>query len=77
MKLFELCDMCLIETIKILEPQYVVGIGNFAYKQAKKALIGLNVNISKILHPSPASPAANKNWAEKAAQQLIQSGVWQ
>ena len=77
MRLFELCDLCLIETIKILRPQYVVGIGNFAFKQAKKALIGLNVNITKILHPSPASPAANKNWAEKATQQLIQSGVWQ
>lgn len=76
-KLFELCDLCLIKTIEVLKPQYVIGIGNFAYKQAKKALIGMNVNVSKILHPSPASPAANKNWAEKAAQQLIQSGVWQ
>lgn len=77
MRLFELCDLCLIETIKILMPQYVIGIGNFAYNRAKKALVGMNVNISKILHPSPASPAANKNWAEKATQQLIQSGVWQ
>ena len=77
MRLFELCDLCLIKTLEVLRPEYVVGIGNFAYNRAKKALIGMNVSISKILHPSPASPAANKNWAEKATQQLIQSGVWQ
>ena len=77
MRLFELCDLCLIKTLEVLRPQYVVGIGNFAYNRAKKALIGMNVSISKILHPSPASPAANKNWAEKVTQQLIQSGVWQ
>jgi single-strand selective monofunctional uracil DNA glycosylase len=75
--LFELCDMCLIKAIEILNPQNVVGIGNFAYNRAKKALVGMNVNVSKILHPSPASPSANKNWAEKAASQLIESGVWQ
>ncbi len=75
--LFELCDMCLMKVIEILEPQYVVGIGNFAYRQAKKALVGMNVNIYKILHPSPASPAANKGWAEKAAEQLKEAGVWQ
>lgn len=75
--LFELCDMCLIKAIEILEPQYVVGIGNFAYRQAKKALIGMNISVSKILHPSPASPSANKNWAEKATEQLKVSGVWE
>ena len=75
--LFELCDMCLIKAIEILSPQYVVGIGNFAYNRAKKALVGMNVHISKILHPSPASPSANKGWAEKATSQLIESGVWQ
>ncbi|MBQ7665689.1 MAG: hypothetical protein IJS42_03135 [Synergistaceae bacterium] len=74
--LFELCDMCLIKAIEILSPHYVVGIGNFAYKQARKALIGMNVNVSKILHPSPASPSANKGWAEKAEHQLKESGVW-
>ena len=76
MLLFGLCDMCLMKVIEILEPQYVVGIGNFAYRQAKKALVGMNVSISKILHPSPASPSANKGWAEKAELQLKEAGVW-
>lgn len=29
-----------------------------------------------ILHPSPASPAANKDWAGTAAAQLLAAGVW-
>ena len=76
MLLFGYCDMCLMKVIELLEPQYVVGIGNFAYRQAKKALVGMNVNVSKILHPSPASPSANKGWAEKAERQLKEAGVW-
>ena len=29
-----------------------------------------------ILHPSPASPAANRGWAEQASQQLEELGIW-
>ena len=76
MLLFGYCDMCLMKVIELLEPEYVVGIGNFAYNQAKKALVGMNVNVAKILHPSPASPSANKGWAEKAERQLKEAGVW-
>ncbi|HAE10628.1 MAG TPA: single-stranded DNA-binding protein, partial [Opitutae bacterium] len=32
--------------------------------------------IGKILHPSPASPAANRGWAEAAARQLEEQGIW-
>ncbi|MCC9642350.1 single-stranded DNA-binding protein [Rhodopirellula sp. JC740] len=32
--------------------------------------------IHRILHPSPASPAANKDWAGKATQQLQECGLW-
>jgi single-strand selective monofunctional uracil DNA glycosylase len=33
--------------------------------------------LGKVLHPSPASPAANRGWAEAATRQLIEQGVWQ
>jgi len=32
--------------------------------------------IAKILHPSPASPAANRGWAEAAEKQMTASGIW-
>lgn len=32
--------------------------------------------IVKLLHPSPASPAANRGWAEAATAQLQAAGVW-
>ena len=73
-KLFEVCDLCLKNVVETLSPEFVVGIGNFAFNRCKKVLTGFN--ITKILHPSPASPAANNNWSEKVTEQLIMSGVW-
>jgi single-strand selective monofunctional uracil DNA glycosylase len=34
------------------------------------------LKIGKVLHPSPASPAANKDWAGAATRQLLEQGVW-
>ncbi|MBR1486233.1 MAG: hypothetical protein IJ597_03140 [Synergistaceae bacterium] len=75
--LFEACDSCLRKIIEILEPNFIVGIGNFAKDRALEALNGLDVKITKILHPSPASPHSNKDWDKKVTLQLIESGVWQ
>jgi single-strand selective monofunctional uracil DNA glycosylase len=35
-----------------------------------------SLRIETILHPSPASPAANRGWAKAAERQLIELGVW-
>ncbi|PHQ32839.1 uracil-DNA glycosylase family protein [Rhodopirellula bahusiensis] len=32
--------------------------------------------IHRILHPSPASPAANKDWAGKVTRQLMDAHIW-
>jgi single-strand selective monofunctional uracil DNA glycosylase len=32
--------------------------------------------VVRILHPSPASPAANRGWSAAATEQLIAAGVW-
>lgn len=74
--LFEACNSCLKEIIKILKPEFVVGIGNFSYERAIDSLESLDIKISKILHPSPASPQSNKDWDKKVTLQLIKSGVW-
>ena len=34
------------------------------------------LKIGRILHPSPASPAANKDWARKATDELKALGIW-
>ncbi len=70
------CDEFLRKITEILEPEWLVGVGNFAKNAAERACSGVPVKVSAILHPSPASPLANKNWAEKAESALVQNGVW-
>ena len=74
--LMEACDSHLCKVVEILEPEWVVAVGGFAEKRAKIALSNLKVSIGKILHPSPASPAANRGWAEQATKQMRAQGIW-
>ena len=73
--LYALCDEHLKNAIATLDPDWVIGIGDFAEKRAKD-VFGSTLKIGRILHPSPASPAANRNWAEAATRQLCESGIW-
>lgn len=72
------CDEHLVTLVRHLRPRHVIGVGAFAAKQAARALghAAIDVPIGTILHPSPASPAANRGWAEQATRQLIDLGVW-
>jgi single-strand selective monofunctional uracil DNA glycosylase len=72
--LFALCDQALIKTVETLKPTLVLGIGTFAEKRIKAAL-GDRVPIARVLHPSPASPAANRGWAQAAEKTLSQLGL--
>ena len=74
--LMEICDTHLRSVVEILEPEWLVAVGGFAEKRAETALDGLEVRIGKILHPSPASPAANRGWAEQATKQMNEHGIW-
>ena len=74
--LMEACDTHLRKVVEILEPEWLVAVGGFAEKRADTALGGLKVRIGKILHPSPASPAANRGWAEQAIKQMKAQGIW-
>ena len=73
--LFAVCDAALRKTVDLLEPKIVVGVGKFAEDRASAALAGIDVRIGRILHPSPASPKANRGWAEQAAQDLVALGI--
>ncbi|MCB9709361.1 MAG: single-stranded DNA-binding protein [Myxococcales bacterium] len=68
--LFECCDHALASTVRALAPAHVIGIGAFAETRALQALKGIDIKVGRILHPSPASPLANANWAQTVDQQL-------
>ena len=73
--LFELCDRALRRTIEHLRPRWVIGVGQFAEKRARAVLSDLDVQVGRVLHPSPASPAANRGWARQAEEQLAALGI--
>ncbi len=64
------CDAALRETVELLRPRLVVGVGRWAEQRARGALADLPVAVGGILHPSPANPRANRGWAEQAEEQL-------
>ncbi len=75
--LYAACDAHLRQLVDALQPQWVIGVGGFAEVRAAQALAGMDVRIGKVLHPSPASPAANRGWAEAATKQMADQGIWQ
>ncbi len=70
------CDRHLMKVIGILEPEWLIGVGAFATKRAETVFGMDSVRIGQILHPSPASPAANRDWKGQVEQQLKALGVW-
>lgn len=70
------CDAHLRELVESWQPEWVVGVGAFAEKCAMRALDGLDLHFGRILHPSPASPIANRGWAPQAERQMVEMGLW-
>ena len=74
--LYAACDEHLRDLVTAVNAKWVIGIGAFAEARAREALSGMDLHIGRILHPSPASPAANRGWAEAARKQLGELGIW-
>lgn len=72
--LFEPCDDALRALIAELSPRRVVGIGRFARLCLERVVDGA-LPVGEILHPSPASPLANKGWAPQVERQLTAFGI--
>ena len=76
--LYAACDAALRSLVDILQPSMVVGVGAHATKRLSATLaerIEDGLEVGTILHPSPASPAANRGWAEAAERQMTELGL--
>ena len=82
-QLYAACDRHLAVALTVLAPQWAIGIGGFAEKRIRAVLesnlvdsaLARRVRAGCVLHPSPASPVANRGWAQAAEKQLIGLGV--
>jgi single-strand selective monofunctional uracil DNA glycosylase len=72
--LFQACDRALGRVVDALGAERVIGVGAFA-KQRAQSIAPREVQVGTILHPSPASPAANRDWAGTARAQLVAMGL--
>ena len=70
------CDAFLARCFDYYRPKIIVGVGVFAEKQAARISTRRGVRIGRMLHPSPASPIANKHWPGKAIDDLVELGVF-
>jgi len=77
------CDRHLAAALTALAPTWVIGVGGFAERRIRAVLEGNLVDgaaarkmqVGQILHPSPASPAANRGWVDAAEAQFAALGV--
>jgi single-strand selective monofunctional uracil DNA glycosylase len=77
--LYALSDGFLRTVLAAICPEWVVGVGAFAtgrIRAALKAVPEMPVRVATVLHPSPASPRANRDWAAQARAALLEQGVW-
>jgi len=74
--LVQAADDHLRACIQALDPEWIIGVGAYAEDCARRACSEIPVRFGRILHPSPASPAANRDWAGTARKQLKKLGFW-
>jgi single-strand selective monofunctional uracil DNA glycosylase len=75
----EACDRHLIAVLDALCPSVFIGVGGFAENCGKRCIAQLKKRqpiVLRILHPSPASPAANRDWSGQVTKTLIDAGIW-
>jgi len=74
--LFDACDEHLSWIINEMQPPKVIGIGGFASRCLQRVLgKGHPTPVITILHPSPASPMANKGWDQQVKKTLRENDI--
>jgi single-strand selective monofunctional uracil DNA glycosylase len=74
-RLFAACDAHLRRVVETLQPHCLIGVGGFAKDCAERVCATSKLQIGHVLHPSPASPAANRGWIALATRQLLELGI--
>ncbi len=74
-ELFAICDEALGAVARLFRPTHVIGIGGFAEARIRAVLGDGDAKVGRVLHPSPASPIANRGWAERAERELQALGA--
>ena len=74
-QLMKVCDEALARMVALISPRMVIGVGAFAFKRARLVFGDEGPELGTILHPSPASPAANRGWAPQVEKQLHALGI--
>ncbi len=69
------CDTAVRQVVDLLQPEWVIGVGQYAQQRAESALKDFDVKTGRITHPSPANPKANKGWAPLITQEFEEMGV--
>lgn len=72
----ELCDRHLVRLLDCCRFEWAVGVGNFAERRLRTLVASRAMQVARIPHPSPANPAANRDWDKAATQVLVREGVW-
>ena len=77
--LAQACDQAMRGLVEALGPKLLIGVGAHAEKRLRgvfaEEIAQETLQCGSILHPSPASPAANRGWAEQAEKQFRGLGV--
>jgi single-strand selective monofunctional uracil DNA glycosylase len=74
--LHEACDTALRELVDCMKPEVVIGIGKYAEGRLKDALgEAEQPRVGYVLHPSPASPAANQGWDRRMDEAMKELGI--
>lgn len=79
--MLSVCNEGLRRMIEALRPETLIGIGRYAEGCAQSAneALGGDLQVLRILHPSPASPLANRDggryWRAQVDHVFAQAGV--
>jgi single-strand selective monofunctional uracil DNA glycosylase len=81
--LYVACDVHLASAVRTLRPEWLIGIGGFAEKRLRRLVEGelldadlaRRLQVGQILHPSPASPAANRGWNDAVDERMRAYGL--
>lgn len=69
------CNTHLSKVIGLLNPAWLVGVGGFAEERLRTVAGESHARITRIPHPSPANPAANRDWSGAVMKALREAGV--